>query len=226
MDIHIFNKMGHGFIVYFDEREETINEIKNKFGYEIVQEDNQYFILTNYFKIYFDKRPCYLVFNGENNADISCFLTYEDAMYAKGNVNINLKMKKVFISGPMTDYPNHNFEIFDELEKHLNSFNIECINPANTARKYFEHEDFFQKDGSVNKESQSFHDMINEELDALKTCDTIYLLPGWEESFGAKNELKIAIENGLNVIQHSNVVNFILSKNTSLKPLVSINTFK
>lgn len=33
----------------------------------------------------------------------------------------------------------------------------------------------------------------------LKTCDAIFMLPGWEDSEGARREVNIAIENGLSV---------------------------
>ena len=37
-------------------------------------------------------------------------------------------------------------------------------------------------------------------LTLLEMCDTIYLIPGWEESPGAKTELEFALERGYKII--------------------------
>jgi hypothetical protein len=39
------------------------------------------------------------------------------------------------------------------------------------------------------------------DLAAVRSCDAIYLLRGWENSRGAKKELSEALANGLQVMQ-------------------------
>ena len=49
--------------------------------------------------------------------------------------------------------------------------------------------------------------VIEAELAALAKCDAIYLLQGWEDSRGAKRELWLALDKGLDVItERSGVV--------------------
>ena len=43
--------------------------------------------------------------------------------------------------------------------------------------------------------------MIEIELALLRSCDEIYLLNGWEESRGARRELKEALDHGLVIKQ-------------------------
>ena len=41
---------------------------------------------------------------------------------------------------------------------------------------------------------------LDGDLEILRRCDAIYMLNGWEKSTGAKNELKEAGKNGLEII--------------------------
>lgn len=48
--------------------------------------------------------------------------------------------------------------------------------------------------------SQMFDNaFIEGDLEIVKRCDVIFMLRGWEQSVGAKKELKVAIERGLGV---------------------------
>ena len=38
------------------------------------------------------------------------------------------------------------------------------------------------------------------DIEILKRCDAIYMLKGWEQSQGARRELEVAIEEGLEVL--------------------------
>ena len=103
---------------------------------------------------------------------------------------------KIFISGPMTGYPKYNFPEFDAWEKRLAAAGHEVVNPTHISRSY--------KKEEVLDHGEKFLEMQQRQLDALKTCDTIFLLNGWENSNGAKLELKAALELNRNVVLQDN----------------------
>lgn len=92
-------------------------------------------------------------------------------------------MKTIYISGPMTGIENLNRDMFDEAESLLRECGENPINPHNFP------------------EQKSYEEylMIDLEMIAM-AADAIALLRGWENSNGAKKELKTAIELGLEVI--------------------------
>lgn len=99
---------------------------------------------------------------------------------------------RVFVSGPITGCERHNFAKFDEVEKWIRGLGILVTNPAVVARSYREHD--------VLNDQETFRDMIRSELSVLVRCSHIFMLDGWERSTGAKRELKIALDLGLEVI--------------------------
>lgn len=92
-------------------------------------------------------------------------------------------MKTIYISGPMTGIENLNRDMFDEAESLLRECGENPINPHNFPKQ----------------ETYDDYLMIDLEMIAM-AADAIALLPGWENSPGAKKELKTAIELGLEVI--------------------------
>ena len=50
------------------------------------------------------------------------------------------------------------------------------------------------------KTSKVYVNLMEADLAAVRSCDAIYMLVGWEKSVGAKRELMEAIKNGLEVI--------------------------
>ena len=85
-------------------------------------------------------------------------------------------IKKVFISGPMTGYPNSNKEAFDEAEKILKEAGFAVFNPAKMDLTY----------------GFTEQDIASIDLSALLRCDYIYQLDGWENSIGATGEWQAA----------------------------------
>lgn len=104
--------------------------------------------------------------------------------------------RKIFISGPMTGYEDFNFPMFDTWEKILKSRGYDVVNPANIDRKHG-----LEK---VLNDKNAFDAMINEELEELGKCDTIFLLSGWEKSKGTRRELKKALELGHDIMLQEN----------------------
>lgn len=92
---------------------------------------------------------------------------------------------KVYICGPMSAYDDHNFKRFDEQKEILLQLGFDVFSPADSTRKLCDERDITPKD-------LQYRDVIVNDLIALSKCDIIYLLPGWEESKGAKLEYDLA----------------------------------
>jgi hypothetical protein len=105
---------------------------------------------------------------------------------------------KVFISGPMTGIKDYNFPKFNEVEKKLIEKGIECVNPVCVCLKY--------KQERVVSDINVFNQMINDQLELLKTCTHILLLTDWHRSRGAKHELEVAIQNNIDIILESEIL--------------------
>lgn len=97
-----------------------------------------------------------------------------------------LETNKVFISGPMRDYPNMNKDAFMEAEKELRTAGFSVFNPA------------WLLDCTGFDES----DFMAIDLAALSRCNYIYQLEGWENSTGATAEWQAAKWAGIKPINH------------------------
>ena len=100
---------------------------------------------------------------------------------------------KIYIAGPMTGLPEYNYPAFRSAAVLLRGEGHEVVNPVELGEKYGTADE-------INTDPVKFADLILEELDALKECDVIYLLHGWQTSKGTRKELKLALENGLDVL--------------------------
>lgn len=83
----------------------------------------------------------------------------------------------VYVSGPMTGMPDHNHKAFMEAEKYLRDLGFNVWNPAYNPIGGYEWEDYMKLD-----------------LRGLLNSDMIFMLPGWENSRGAKLEKYLADE--------------------------------
>ena len=99
--------------------------------------------------------------------------------------------KRVYIAGPMSGYPKFNYPAFHEAESKLRDAGYVPVNPAK------EHQ--VSEDGDNFADGVTYQDCLREALQALLTCDGVALLPGWENSTGAKLEHHVATVLGLDV---------------------------
>jgi len=93
--------------------------------------------------------------------------------------------KRIYIAGPMTGYPDCNFQAFHAAAERLAAAGWAVFNPAENfgGRKDLPREEYLRLD-----------------LAALAQCDAIAMLPGWEDSRGAKLEYLVAREMGCTVL--------------------------
>lgn len=91
---------------------------------------------------------------------------------------------RIYVAGPMTGLPKLNFPAFHSAAARLRAAGHTVVNPA-----------------EINSDSpKSWCECMRADIPALCTCDTIYMLPGFESSRGARLERHIAIELGMTVI--------------------------
>ena len=91
-------------------------------------------------------------------------------------------MKRVYLSGPMSGIPDHNFPAFHEWAARLRAEGFEVVSPAEI------------------EEAGSWEMCLRKDMRELPTCDAIALMPGWERSKGAHLELHVAHRLGMEVI--------------------------
>lgn len=92
-------------------------------------------------------------------------------------------MSKVYLSGPMSGIPDNNFPAFHHWAARLRSQGHTVVSPAEIP------------------ESDTWENCLRADLRELCGCDTIALMPGWENSKGANLELHVAHRLGMAVMQ-------------------------
>lgn len=88
---------------------------------------------------------------------------------------------RVYISGPMTGYPDDNFPAFNAKAAELEAEGYEVENPA--------------AKGVI--DGWEWSDYLRYDLRVLTECDAVYTLDGWEGSRGASLEMHVAKALGL-----------------------------
>jgi len=97
-------------------------------------------------------------------------------------------MKRIYIAGPMTGVPEHNFPAFRAAAEKLTEAGWDVVNPA---------ENF---DGRTDLPRPAY---MRLDIALLLQCDAIALLAGWERSRGAALEFMIALQLELPVFDAS-----------------------
>lgn len=90
---------------------------------------------------------------------------------------------KIYISGPMTGMPEHNFPAFHAAAAALRKLGYEVANPA-------------EINAAVGGD---WHSYLRADIKALCDCDGLALLSGWEDSKGAHLEVHVAHRLGIRV---------------------------
>lgn len=102
-------------------------------------------------------------------------------------------MGKIYIAGKITGTTDY-LERFAKAEEWLNEngYRGMVINPAKISN-------------GLPSGTTTYKDYIHIGLSMLETCDTIFMLKGWEESLGASLELQYAMTLGYKVLYEQEV---------------------
>ena len=99
-------------------------------------------------------------------------------------------MRRIYLSGPMSGIPDHNFRAFNAEAARLRALGYDVVNPVD-----------INPDPGV-----TWHQCLRNDLQALLTCDTIALLYGWQNSNGAHLEIDVAHRIGMEIVIARGVV--------------------
>ena len=101
----------------------------------------------------------------------------------------------MYVAGPMRGISQFNFAAFDCARDLLRSKGYQVISPADLDRA-----NGFDGTSPHEPSAAELNQMIGRDLDAIRTCTHIALLPGWEKSSGVAVELPLARFLGLKVL--------------------------
>lgn len=86
---------------------------------------------------------------------------------------------RLYLAGPMSGYPKHNFPLFNRVAARLRAMGYHVFNPAEN------------KDGGQ-FQPRSFYMRLD--IPALIDSEAVVVLPGWEHSRGASLEVWLAVD--------------------------------
>lgn len=119
-------------------------------------------------------------------------------------------MSRIYTSGAMTGLPDLNRPAFDAAERRLTAQGHFVINPHRISALFGSAEELAMSFsalygeiiiGGPLRDPTLARSVMDADFAAVRSCDAIYLLRGWENSRGAKKELAEALKYGLMVIQ-------------------------
>ena len=114
------------------------------------------------------KKHCWCGAPVENNA---C----SGSPYHGWDATKKTEIKRIYVAGPMTGYPDCNYPAFNQAAEELRDLGYEVVNPAESTLVDAHYADF-----------------LREDLRLMLDCDAVAILPGWEHSVGARNEVMVA----------------------------------
>lgn len=115
------------------------------------------------------------------------------------------KQRVLYLSGPMTGLPEHNFPAFDQATEVLVDTGFTVISPADLDRE-------FGYEGEYEPTKLEVESMLRRDIEALLECDGIVLLNGWLKSEGARMEVTVAGSLNLDIYYYADYEDFPLIK--------------
>lgn len=111
---------------------------------------------------------------------------------------------RTYIAGKMRGIPLYNFPAFDAAAADLRSQGITVISPTDLDREAGFDPYTLPNDWDWNTLPEDFclRHAAARDLAAILSCDAIHLLPGWQDSKGARAERAVAEWVGLGVFEY------------------------
>lgn len=103
-------------------------------------------------------------------------------------------MRTVYLAGPMRGKPRLNFDAFFAAGQSLrhHGWRVLCPAEADVAEG-------FDPDSPGEISPERYDEWMRRDFDMIRLSDAIFLLRGWQESAGARRELALALELGLEI---------------------------
>ena len=119
-------------------------------------------------------------------------------------------MKTIYIAGPMRGYPLFNFPAFDAARDKLKAEGWKVLSPADMDRAV-------GFDPTIDQEpsKQFLDEAFDRDIEAIRNCDAIFMLTGWEASTGATAEYWIARWLHLSIFQEKESILSIAQRVTT-----------
>ncbi|MBQ4385621.1 MAG: DUF4406 domain-containing protein [Kiritimatiellae bacterium] len=110
-----------------------------------------------------------------------------------------MSKKRIYIAGPMRGCKKYNYPAFISAANLFRQHpklreNWEVVSPVEIGKS-------FGTPDTVAKSPAILARLMEFELAAVKSCDAIHLLSGWETSEGARAALRVALDNKLYIYQ-------------------------
>lgn len=102
---------------------------------------------------------------------------------------------KVYVAGPMRGCFLYNFPTFAAATKALRDAGAEVISPAEEDLK-----EGFDPAKPEDFALEKYEAWMKRDFAFIRDCDAICMLPGWEQSPGAKRELALALALDLEIL--------------------------
>lgn len=102
--------------------------------------------------------------------------------------------KKIYIAGPMSGYPNFNFDAFNNAANIFRAGGWEVFNPAEKESETLSAESLVNGDAALAAEQGfNFREVYTWDVNKVIEADAILMLKGWENSPGARGEHAVAV---------------------------------
>jgi hypothetical protein len=112
---------------------------------------------------------------------------------------------RTYLAGPMRGHFLMNFPAFDAAAADLRASGIDVISPADLDRAAGFDPTNLPKDWDWSRLPEGMlREVAERDLAAVLICDSIHLLPGWQESKGARAERAVAEWLGLGIFEYAN----------------------
>ena len=102
--------------------------------------------------------------------------------------------RRIYVAGPMRGYDSYNYPLFYAVAEELRGAGAFVVNPAEVS-------ELVGTADEIDSTPAILAHLMEADVSFLKTCDAVVLLPGWEWSEGARDELRAALSLGIRVFQ-------------------------